>query len=100
MHDKPTQKKFLMAYPPHFTPNTLPELLRHSQAFNRSLLVNHLPCERVGRSPAQFHRFAGAGRDVLHADRLRDAVLLVRGEAAAGLGLEFEGVALIGKRRG
>jgi hypothetical protein len=30
----------------------------------------------------------------LHADGLRDAVLLMGREAAAGLGLEFEGVAL------
>ena len=33
--------------------------------------------------------------DALHADSLRDAVLLLRRQAAAGLGLEFEGVALL-----
>jgi len=71
----------------HFT-------LRHPQPLNRPLLIHHFARERVGSSPAHFDGVAFALVDVLHAYRLGDAVLLLRGEAAAGLGLEFEGVAL------
>ena len=70
--------------------------LRHSQPFNRSLLINNLSSERVRRAPAHLHDGAFALLDALYADGLCDAVLLLRGKAAAGLGLEFEGVALLG----
>jgi len=51
--------------------------------------------ERVRSPPAHLDAFARAALDALHADRLRDAILLLRGEAAAGLRVEFESVALL-----
>jgi hypothetical protein len=71
--------------------------LRHPQPLNRTLLIHHLSRERVRRAPAHFYDVAFALLDALHADGLCDAVLLLRGEAAARLGLEFEGVALFGR---
>ena len=68
--------------------------LRYSQPFNRTLLIHHLAPKRVRRAPAHLHDGALALLDVLHADGLCDAVLLLGSEAAAGLRLEFEGVAL------
>ena len=73
--------------------NATPQL-RHPQPLNRALLIHHLARKRVRSPPAQFDALARAALDALHADGLRDAVLLLWGEAAAGLGLEFEGVAL------
>lgn len=68
--------------------------LRHSQTFDSTLLVHHFACERVRRAPAQFDSVALAGLDALHADGLGDALFLLWVQAAAGLGVEFEGVAL------
>jgi hypothetical protein len=68
--------------------------LRHPQPLNRTLFIHHLPRERVRSPPAQFDALARAALDALHADRLRDAVLLRGAQGAAGLRVEFEGVAL------
>jgi hypothetical protein len=74
--------------------------LLHPQPFNSTLLVHRLPVDGVRGSPAHFHFAAFAVLDALHADRLRDGVVdagaagFGRAEAAAGLGFEFEGVAL------
>lgn len=71
-----------------------PNCLRHSQAFDGALLVDHFAGERVRRAPAQLDCVALAGLDALHADRLCDAVLLLGVQTAAGLRVEFESVAL------
>lgn len=55
---------------------------RNAQPLNTPLLIDRLSINSIGSSPAQFHRIALAGLDALHADRLRDAVLLHGGEAA------------------
>jgi hypothetical protein len=68
--------------------------LRNPQPLNSTLLIDHLPGERITSSPPHFDRFALSALNILHADNLRDTVLLLRGQTAARLGLEFEGVAL------
>lgn len=87
-HATPQYAKAFTSTAPHL------QRLRHPQPLDRPLLVDHLPRERVRSPPAQFDGFARAALDALHADRLRDAVLLRGGQAAAGLRVEFEGVAL------
>jgi hypothetical protein len=47
--------------------------LLHSQPFNRSLLVDGFPVDRVGSPPAHLDFTTFALRDALHADRLRDS---------------------------
>ena len=74
--------------------NATPQL-RHPQPLNRALLIHHLARKRVRSPPAQFDALARAALDALHADCLGDAVLLLRAQTATGLGVEFEGVALL-----
>lgn len=75
-------------------PLTTRYALRNAQPLNSTLLINNLPSKGIRRAPAQLDRAAAPALDALHADRLRDARLLLRGQAAAGLGVELERVAL------
>jgi hypothetical protein len=60
----------------HYATNIDCPQLRNPQPLNRPLFIHHLPRKRVRSPPAQFDALARAALDALHADRLRDAVLL------------------------
>lgn len=77
----------------HHPPST--HQSRYTQSSNLPLLIPRLALNSVPRAPPHLHRRALAPLDAVQADRLRDAVLLMRLQTPSGLGLEGECVALV-----